>query len=174
MNDQWCILRMAGPRTLAVAESLKQAGYDAWTPVGFSSKRKSRNPAKERALVPVMPTYVFARASHLLDLMAEVRRPSSAHPAFSVFRWHDRVPLIADCSLDFLRRAERRQRPPKAEREFTKGEMVRIEDGGFAGMSGIVETGKGQYTMVCFPGFNVPIKVSTLLLLAGDGEREAA
>lgn len=42
-SDLWFILRTGGARTLALADSLKVAGFDAWTPIGSSSKRKSRN-----------------------------------------------------------------------------------------------------------------------------------
>lgn len=171
-SDLWCILRMAGPRTLAVADSLKDAGFDAWTPIGASSKRKSRKPGVEVKGVPVMPTYVFARDHHLHELLAEAASPVSAHPAFSVFRWDGRIPLIADRSLDYLRRGEarylRRVREGQPVRQFAEGDRVQLTEGGFAGMSGMVETTKGKFTLVCFPGFSTPIKVATLLLLGDE------
>ena len=172
-GNLWLILRMSGPRTLAVADSLKDAGFDAWTPVGSSSKRKSRKPGVEAKPVPVMPTYVFARDHHLHDLLAEASRPVSSHPAFSVFRWDGRIPLIADRSLDYLRRGEarylRRVREGQPVKQFAAGESVQLSEGGFAGLSGMVETSKGKYTLVCFPGFNTPIKVATLLLVGDEG-----
>jgi len=175
-GDLWFILRMAGPRTLAVADSLKDAGYEAWTPLGSSSKRKSRKPGVEAKAVPVMPTYVFARDHHLHDLLAEAARPVSAHPAFSVFRWDGRIPLIADRSLDYLRRGEarylRKLREAQPVKRFAAGETVQLTEGGFAGMSGMVETSQGKFTLVCFPGFSTPIKVATLLLL-GDEQAQA-
>lgn len=176
-RDLWFILRMSGSRTLAVADSLKGAGFDAWTPIGSSSKRKPRKPGMEAKPVPVMPTYVFARDHHLHDLLAEASRPASAHPAFSVFRWDGRIPLIADRSLDYLRRGEarylRRVREGQPVKHFTDGTRVQINEGGFAGMSGMVETTKGKFTLVCFPGFSTPIKVATMLLL-GDEQANAA
>jgi hypothetical protein len=176
-SDLWFILRMAGPRTLAVADSLKDAGFDAWTPIGSSSRRKSRKPGVEAKGVPVMPTYVFARDHHLHELLAEASRPVSAHPAFSVFRWDGRIPLIADRSLDYLRRGEarylRRVREGQPVKRFAEGERVQLSDGGFAGMSGIVETSKGKFTLVCFPGFAMPIKVATMLLLGDDATQAA-
>lgn len=170
----WFILRMAGPRTLAVADSLKDAGFDAWTPIGASSRRKSRKPGVEAKPVPVMPTYVFARDHHLHDMLALAVQPVSPHPAFSVFRWDGRVPLIADRSLDYLRRGEarylRRVREGQPVKAFAQGDEVSLTEGGFAGLSGIVETSKGKFTLVCFPGFSMPIKVATMLLVGEDGQ----
>lgn len=177
-RDLWFILRMAGPRTLAVADSLKDAGFDAWTPIGSSSKRKPRKPGVEAKPVPVMPTYVFARDHHLHDLLAVAALPSmlTPHPSFSVFRWDGRIPLIADRSLDYLRRGEarylRRVREGQPVKQFAAGDRVQLTEGGFAGMSGMVETSKGKFTLVCFPGFSTPIKVATLLLL-GDEHAQA-
>lgn len=176
-SDLWFILRMAGPRTLAVADSLKDAGFDAWTPIGSASKRKPRKPGVEVKGVPVMPTYVFARDHHLHDLLALAVQPVSQHPAFSVFRWDGRIPLIADRSLEYLRRGEarylRRVREGQPVKQFAAGDKVQLSEGGFAGMSGMVETSKGKFTLVCFPGFSTPIKVATLLLL-GEEQPQAA
>lgn len=171
MTDQWCILRMAGPRTLAVAESLTEAGFEVWTPVGGSSKRP-RTKARKEIQVPVMPTYVFARDRHLIDLMLESSNPSTRHPSFSIFRWDGRIPLIADASLEYLRRGEerylRRMKEGKPMRSFSDGETVKITNGGFAGMSGVVEQSNGKYCVVCFPGFSTPIRVSKMILLSEE------
>lgn len=165
MNDQWCILRMAGPRTLTVTESLKQAGFDVWTPTKAISKRRPRSNDRREIIVPVLPSYAFARASSLNGLMLESLRQVSAHPPFSIFRYCGRVPLISDRALDNLRKIERRNLPEKAARMFKPNERVRITEGGFAGLTGIVKTGKGRFTMVLFPGFTMPIKVASMLLM---------
>jgi transcription antitermination factor NusG len=161
----WCILRMAGSRTLALAQSLAKAGYDVWTPVETQERRLPRSKAKVTREVVLMPTYVFARARQLRDLLAETMAPVSDHPAFTVFRHGDRFPLISDRSLDPLRVAERKGTPLEKVRQFDQGERVKLTERGFEGLSGIVETTKGQYTMVCFPGFVIPIKVATMHLL---------
>lgn len=162
---------MAGPRTLAVAESLAEAGFEVWTPIGGSSKRP-RTKARKDIQVPVMPTYVFARDRHLIDLMLESANPSTRHPSFSIFRWDGRIPLIADASLEYLRRGEerylRRLKEGKPMRSFADGETVKITNGGFAGMSGVVEQSNGKYCVVCFPGFSTPIRVSKMILLSEE------
>ena len=61
MNDQWCILRMAGPRTLTVTASLVDAGFDVWTPTKAISKRRPRSNERREIIVPVLPSYAFAR-----------------------------------------------------------------------------------------------------------------
>lgn len=174
-SDHWFILRTAGPRTLSVADSLKEGGFDVWTPVGAASKRKPRKPGVQAKPVAVMPTYVFAREHHLHALLRLAVQPASSHPPFSVFRWDGRIPLIADRSLEYLRRGEarflRRMKEGQPLRNFAAGERVQVAEGGFAGMSGMVETSRGKFTLVCFPGFSMPIKVATLLLVDERGRR---
>ena len=170
---QWCILRMSGGSTLPVAQSLAEAGFDVWTPVEVQQSRKPRSKVKVERRVPIMPTYVFARAARLADLIAIAKAPTSPHPQFSVFHYAGRIPLIADRSLEPLRAAERDKTRVKDMPVFTKGERVKLTEGGFAGMSGVVELSKGKFTLVAFPGFQVPIRISSLLLLP-DAATKAA
>ena len=171
MDRQWIILRTASAQTLPLARSLCDAGFDAWAPVKTISKRRPRSNERRDVAVAVLPSYVFACAENLTALMIAASRNVSPHPQFSVFKYCGRVPTISDRSLDNLRKVERRSMPEKASRQYKNGERVRITEGGFAGMTGIVKTGKGRYTMVLFPGFSMPIKVKSMLLL---GEDEAA
>lgn len=167
LANRWIILRMAGPRTLAVVESLNKASFDVWTPVGTSTRRhrsKRLIGTLEPKNVPVMPTYAFARATHLHELIAAAKNPMSNHPDFSVFRWGARIPLIADRHLNALRVAEQRERKGKAARTFAAGDLVRVVDGPAAGMSGVVERAKGKFALVVFPGCQLPIDISTFLL----------
>lgn len=174
IDGMWCILRMSGGRTLAVADSLGEAGFEVWTPLGMPTRvrHRSKRLAEKTAAtkpVPVMPTYVFARASQLAALLQLAVDPTSPHPAFSVFRWDGRVPLIADRSLDYLRRGEarylRRMREEQKVKPFAVGAQVMLSEGVGAGLSGIVETTRGKFTLVAFPGYRTPIKVATMLLV---------
>lgn len=164
-GGDWCILRTGGGSTLPLARSLERGGFHAWTPVEFQTRRVGRNRERVEREVCVMPTYVFAKAYHLPDLVALSMAQFSPHPDFSVFRYFDRFPLIADDSLSHLRAIERRTAPKPAAPVFSQGERVRLTEGGFAGMSGVVETSKGEYTLVCFPNFQIPIKIASFLLL---------
>lgn len=164
LGKDWCILRCSGAKTLKLAASLGASGFDVWTPVETLRKREGKSRSRRADILPVMPSYVFARAAHLVDLIEESALPYSEHPEFSVFHYHARIPLIADEALDPLRVAERRRQPFGKVARFTRGEMVRLMEGGFAGLTGVVELTRGQYTLVTFPGFPMPIKISTLLL----------
>lgn len=170
---QWIILRCSGQHTLKLANSLSAEGFDVWTPVETLRKREGPSRSRRADTLPVMPSYVFAASRHLHSLLAESEHPASQHPDFSVFRHWTRIPLIADETLDPLRIAERRRTPFEKIAKFTRGEMVKLLEGGFAGLTGVVELTKGQYTLVTFPGFPMPIKISSLLLV-GDNPQPLA
>jgi transcription antitermination factor NusG len=169
----WCVLRMSGQRTQAVTDSLTAAGFEVWTPLCEESRRRPRSKVRVRRIVPVMPTYVFARATHLHDLLAEASNPTTDHPPFSVFRWDGRIPLIADRHLNALRVAEQKRKTGKAAPSFAAGEIVRVIDGPAAGLSGIVERSKGKFALVAFPDSQVPMDISTFLLVPDAAHRAA-
>lgn len=171
MNDNtttgaaWCILRTAGPRTLPLARSLAEAGFDVWTPRGWSqpSKKAGARPTKRSMAeaqsgaiaVPIMPTFIFARAERLGDLARIARDITSAHPAFSIFRHQGRYPLLADRDLIQLRRAEERADIAvrrKRRRNLVMGQRVSFSEGAFAGIEGVVEEQQGQFAVVAFGG----------------------
>jgi len=164
----WIILRMAASRTLAVTTSLKAAGFEVWTPMETVSRRRPRSRAMTAQKVPAMPTYCFARSRHLLDLAAEAVSPTSNHPQFSIFQYNDRVVFVSDANLDPLRygRQQARGKKGKPAPLWNPGETIRMTEGPFAGMSGIVEEVTGKLVLLCFPGFNTPIHVSASLLLS--------
>jgi len=160
----WIVLRCSGANTLKLANSLRAEGFDAWTPVETLKRREGPSRSRRKEVLPVMPSYIFARAHHLFALLSMSKDETNPTSGFSVFRHHDRIPLIADGDLDPLRVAERKRTPFDKVAKFTKGEMVKLLEGGFAGLQGVVELTRGQYTLVTFPGFPMPIKISTLLL----------
>lgn len=173
MTD-WVILRTAGRSTLPLAKSLAGAGYEVWTPIERLTKRRPRTRACDELRVPMTPTYVFARARHIYELIALAANPGRNHDGFSVFRNDIGVPLIADRSLDGLRAheetAERRQQEIARRRQgklkgdsYAIGETVRIPDGSFAGMDGMVEDSDPRNTMVLFGG-SLRLKISTFIL----------
>lgn len=181
--SDWCILRMAAGRTLAVADALCAAGIEAWTPREEHSRRVPRSTARRSIVAPVTPTIVFARYDRLGDLLALSKSPQQTYqqwdaergcmvthgiPYFTVFRFQDGYPRIADRDLDALRLAEKRGAKQQKVRQFMVGDAVRLPDAGFDGLIGEVEDVAGRYTMVLFPGFTLPIKVEPKHLLAVD------
>jgi transcriptional antiterminator NusG len=170
----WCILRTAGQRTLLLATSLQEAGFDVWTPQETQAKRAPRgSKAKIERVVPMMPSFVFARATALADLVGILALPSSPHPAFSIFRYNGCIPLVSDREVERLRTAERRIVPKAKQKIFGIGTRVHIPEGAFAGLSGIVEEGGGKSTIVCFGG-NVSFSIATFLLQPDVVSAEAA
>lgn len=161
----WCILRMSGGKTMPVFRSLADAGFDVWTPVESQSRRLPRSKEKRTISFPVMPTYVFARAHQIEDMIAISQSSLSEHPQFSVFRYLDRYPVISDASLEPLRIAERKGQPPELRPVFSEGDDVCVTDGPASGMSGVVKSAQGNYAVVCFPGGNLPLKIATFVLL---------
>jgi transcription antitermination factor NusG len=176
----WCILRMASGDTLKVARSLAAVGLDAWTPIEKRAGKMPKTGAsfdKDRAL---MPSYVFGRVEHVNELLRLAMMPNRQHPRFWVFHHKGGIPLIADSELNALRGEEERKRGvfDRWRRRGMKGPklarhtQVRMPEGPFAGLSGIVEDTEGQFTLVSVEGFFEPIKVASCLLLenmAQDG-----
>lgn len=155
----WCILRCKGGNTIRLARSLELAGIEAWTPVEIQQRKKG---AKAEVAVAVLPTYVFAKSNRLLDLIAEAEAPVSIHPPFSVFRYNERFPLIADAQLTALRTIERKAAASGKPVVFPRGEEVRVPDGPFQGLTGqVVEDSRGHFTLVAFPGFNIPVEFAS-------------
>lgn len=164
-KGEWFVLRTSGARTLVLANSLRSVGYDVWTPVKTLSKRRPRSTELREIVAAVLPSYVFAKVEHLSSLMIEADRIISPHPQFSVFRYCGKVPTISDLALTNLRKIERRNMPEKAARMFATGDKVRMTEGAYAGLTGIVKTGRGRYTMVLLAGARIPVKISSMLLV---------
>ena len=178
----WFILRMASSDTLSVLKGLLKAGFDAWTPI---ERRRGRMPRTRTAYdkeFALMPSYVFVNIHHLAEIQHMALVPPRNIPRFTLFQYQGGVPLIADNQLDALRYEEgrlqavydRAVRKGKKGPRFNPGETIRIEEGPFAGMDGIVTDQTGQFTLVNFVGFASPIKISSLLLKREDGEQSKA
>lgn len=103
VSQRWCILRTTGPRTLPLARSLTDGGFEVWTP---TAPKLSERAGVDRVEQPIAPTFVFAKAQHTIDLLAVSRDPASRHPSFSVFRRLNRVPFIGPAGMAGLRDAQ--------------------------------------------------------------------
>lgn len=153
----WCILRTSGRNTLPLAEALAEAGFEAWAP--SEAKRAPRT--KCVRMVAMMPTFVFAGADRLEELCRLADSPAQDVP-FSVFRYLDKIPLIADAELAGLRRAERRGEVDAFGADFGPGDVVRATEGPYTGHSGTVARVKGDWSLVLFGWQRV--KISTFVL----------
>lgn len=173
-NDlDWCILRTSSRHTIPLSETLAEDGYEVWTPIETRTIRVPRKNVKREIRLPIMPSYVFARAAQLIDLLqlaampVKPRRQSGkpAHAGFSVMHaFGDQIPLVPDVHLTELRRIEIKRTPMrKAERRFIPGVIVKVGGGSFGGMTGRVERSDKGHTLVCFNDRYL-VKIPTLLL----------
>lgn len=176
-ESAWCILRCQGRATLRLAETLAKDGFEVWAPKETRRIRIPRANVRREAVLPLMPSYVFARARHLVDMLELAAMPvkprrgaGPAHDGFTVMHWHEGIPLVSDASLNGLRYLEVKRTPRKrAECAFTPGLHVRVktEGGSFAGMKGKVERSDIGTTLVLFDS-RMTVKISTSLLEPGD------
>lgn len=173
-QEGWLILRTSGRQTLRLAETLAQDGFEVWTPIEHRTIRIPRKNVRRPITLPIMPSYVFARAHHLFDLLDmaalnfKPRRQANqpAHADFSVMHYNDRIPVISEPQLHSLRRLESKLKPKvKANRTYAEGVDVRvkIEGGSFAGMKGVVRKSDHGLTLVCFDN-RLEVKINTSLL----------
>ena len=185
MSD-WIILRTSGRFTLRLAETLSEDGIEAWTPVETRNIRIPRANVRRTVQLPIMPSYVFARAHNLIDLiqlsaLRPIPRRLSCRPGdrteewrpfhadFSIMHYHDRIPVISDHHLQSLRTIEAKRAPRKKADPLPPGLSVRVkqEGGSFAGMRGKVERSDEGTTLVCFDN-RLTVKISTSLLFADE------
>lgn len=175
MGD-WIIIRTKPSSTLTLAAALAEDGFQVWTPTEVQVRRVPRAKAKIERTVAIMPTFIFAREEHLDDLLSLSKSSISPYPDFSIFHHRSRtkIPTISDDTLQALREAEeaaerrtaaRRAAEARGKRAepFEAGETVKIPDGSFAGLEGIIEGSDGKDTLVCFGG-RMTVKISTYLL----------
>lgn len=170
----WCVLRTAGRHTLRLASTLAKDGYDVWTPVETRVMRVPRANVKREVTLPIMPSYVFARVAHLVDLLqlaamkVKPRRGAGcidpAHADFSVLHAFGRIPLVADAHLAELRKLEARRTPIKrADYSFPLAASARVKGGAFGGMIGVVIRSTPAATVLRFNG-SFPVELPTSLL----------
>lgn len=168
----WCILRMSAARTLAVVASLKESGFEVWTPTASERRKKPRSNKFRDGETALLSTFAFAKAEHVERLLQIEHAPVSAHPAFTVFRRDESVPTIRDRDLRPLRDFEakvrheweaflkneaeeaKRKRKKSRARAYVLGQRVRMMQPAFAGLVGeIVEIRNNGDLAIEFTGF---------------------
>jgi transcription antitermination factor NusG len=159
----WCILRCSDQATMPLVKSLARAGIDLWTPVERVTKRVPRANIKRSVEQPLLPSYIFAAASHLPELFGIINAPKREHRDFRLFKHNGAIPLVADETLSPLRLLERKSKAETA--QLKRGDAVRLTDGGFAGMSGEIEATGPKFAMVRLNGFPQPLRIANYYLL---------
>lgn len=167
-QGEWCILTTAGMRTLPLARALCDAGIEAWTPTRMQ-RRVGRGKQRDRVVqvpVPITPTFVFVGVAHLPDLLRIRDLPISPYPAFRILRHRGGIPTVKDAGLAPLRAAEERFAQSLLKtirRKLPPGTEVRMNKGGFAGMTGVVESSTGKEARVNF-GSGFVVSIASYLL----------
>lgn len=188
-RGDWFILRTASRHTMSLAESLGKDGYEVWTPIETRKVRVPRVNAKREVRLPIMPSYVFVAAAHLLDMLALAAMPfkprrgagllDPAHASFSVMRWDGKIPMVCEKHLERLRELEAKRTPIKrAAYAFPRNASARVKEGVFGGLSGTVIRSTPAKTVVSFNN-GPPVEIPTSLfdqdvLLAYQPEGTAA
>lgn len=187
----WIVLQSSPSDTIALADALKDAGFDVWTPVETVrvepprveswEKRPARKPNRPDIVTrPLIPSMVFARFVHLSDLLVLSHAPALQYRVYDhdkrrmVTRGHPRFWLfdpdarpIADRELDGLRAIASRRRKPRGKVEpFNPGDKVRLTEGAYEGLSGTVVRTEGKLTVVDFSAGRFDLKIQTWLLKA--------
>lgn len=167
----WIILRCSAKNTIALVDSLSKEGYEGqvWTPTIEVEVRQGPSRDRVKKSEALLPSFSFAHSSRKRDLMDEQMNPASNHPSFYLFQYMGCVPSISDRQLDPLRVAEAKIENPKGAPPLPLGTSVRTSEGGFQGLIGKVVRSQGKWTWVEFPGFLVPVKINTFLLLVNEG-----
>lgn len=166
MARDWCILRTAPRQTIDLARSLSEAGYETWTPVeAVKVERRGKIVEEPRALIP---SFVFADAAALAELVALSRSPSLLYqvwdsdqrrmvtkgvPQFTPFKTESGFGMIDDRDLAHLRLIERRRKPRGQIRLYAVGDRVKLTEGAYEGLAGIVTAVRGKKAEVSIAGF---------------------
>lgn len=173
MTD-WCILRTAPSSTLRLAQSLNASGFETWTPIETVERHARRSTKRVLIIAPLMPSFAFSRAARLADLIELSRSPSltyqvwdseqrrmvtRGHPYFSLFHSAGEIALIPDRLLNPLRLSEQRVKPKGSARTFRPGDLVRLTEGAFEGLTGTVQGIKGKNAIIGFIGWPIPVTI---------------
>lgn len=179
MSD-WIILRTSGRTTMRLAESLAKDGYEVWTPIETRTVRIPRMNVRRDLTEAIMPSYVFAHAQHLVELLELANMPvkprrgaglrEPAHSGFSVMHAFGGIPSVTDRNLEALRDREVMAVPRKRRKAFQVHDVVRVIKGSFEGMTGIVEKSDGKEAQVWLTlfGRHFKAKIPAFLLKLDD------
>jgi transcription antitermination factor NusG len=166
-GGDWCILRTNGRATLSLATSLTADGIEAWSPSHVIDQRMPRTKGTRERRMPILPTFVFAKATDIDRILAFARMPRHHHP-FTVFRHLGHIPLLREADIAPLRASERKAIPKHKHRAWEQGQRVRVSEGSFGGLSGRVDAdSRGGFTLVCFNG-QFRVKIASFLLNEDD------
>lgn len=176
LNDKWLILRTSSRTTVRLVESLTAHGFEAWTPVHTLMKRAAHRRSAGQLAMPMLPSFAFASANHVQDLIDLAAALSKPHPDFSLFLnpMTNRPALVSGEQLTPLRwqeerdrkRAELARRNGRSRDRLRNGTPVHLSSGAYAGLNGTVIADDGKYAEVNLG--KMTVKISSFLLRSED------
>jgi len=163
----WLVLRCNSKSTIALVESLEQAGFEGmvWSPTELVLARSGPDRSREKVKSALLPSFVFVDEFLETEMLREERDPLCNHPPFRIFRFNRVVAKVAAESLLPLRSLEKKPTEKANHPTLPAGTVVRTAESGFEGLNGVVVSCKGRWSFVEFEGFALPVKISTLLLV---------
>lgn len=159
-GERWCVLRTSGASTLKLAVSLQEAGVAAWTPIETTQRRAPGGRSGKivgRALM--LPTYVFVAERDETEVRVLEVAPTTAHPAFRLWRHAGEIVRVRHTALHALRSFQqasyiaslpssgRHYVKPRGE-PFAAGETVKMRTGALAGLECEVTASNGRTTVL--------------------------
>lgn len=171
----WLILRCSARLTLRIAEEINADGIAAWTPSEVMRPKIPKRRARVTLCQPILPRFVFADASRLLDLLAMSHKPFAG---FTLMVDGARYALVRDEALNPLRTEEGKRERNRLRNiqvaPLAHGRRVAMPKGAWEGLSGIVEKSNGKVTKVDLGRFSIEIDTWLLAENLPSGELKAA
>lgn len=178
-RKEWVILRCSNCKTLELARSLTDAGFEAWSPSVHLQKRKGEASKRPVVVLPLLASYVFAPYQHLAELLALSHSPAlnyrvwdselrrmvvKGHPYFRVFKDGGQFPRVPERQLNALREAEQRTLPKPAIQALPINLEFTMSAAGFEGLSATVVKSSKSYTELAVETVPYPVKLPTWML----------
>lgn len=152
---------------ISLAERLSQSGASTYLPMGVKHVRRARKRCKATIPSPAFPGYLFLEDHTVTDRIYE-------EPGFYDFiRLEGQRYLLRDEAISDLRAMEDRsmfsdEKPGRP--RFTIGEVLRVPEGIFGGMVGIVQHVAGSDVWLGGRDFSKPLRLNGLILLQSQVE----
>jgi hypothetical protein len=174
MVAHWVILRTGSLQTLRLAEAINREGIAAWTPSQVARPRLPRRRCRVTLRKPLLPRFVFADASRLLELLELSHKPLAAFSVMS--NGDDRYAVVHDAALEPLRweegQCERSRLRSVGSKPLKPGRRVALPRGAWEGLTGIVERSSRKITRIDLG--RISVEVETWLLGNDDLEEARA
>lgn len=105
-DDHW-VVRCPSAKTLELSKTLRELGFEVWTPLSFREYRKARSKKFIRVCEPMLSSFIFVRMGENPRQCAERLDDLRWQYAIRVWRSNGNYAPVKDAELDGLRALER-------------------------------------------------------------------